>query len=379
MATTRDYYEVLGVEKTADADEIKRAYRRLAMKHHPDRNPGDAEAEKAFKEAAAAYEVLSDPEKRSRYDQFGHEGFRGGGAAAHDFSRMQVDDIFSMFQDIFGGGGGRGRQRGPARGFDLETEVVLSLEEVSTGVEREVSFTRLDVCEPCSGSGAKPGSKPVKCPTCGGQGKVQAGFGGMFQMVTACPSCRGRGSVIKDFCPDCRGKGRQGKQRKLSVRIPAGIMDGQAVRVRAEGEPPTPDESPDGSGVRGDLHVVVRIKQHTVFHRDGNNLIVELPVGFAKAALGGEVEVPTIKGDRLKLTLPRGTQFGQQFTMDDHGLPDLRDGRKGDLIVLAKIEVPRKLSKEQEKALREYAASENEHVLPESQSFWKKVKEAFKG
>ncbi|HYC63556.1 MAG TPA: J domain-containing protein, partial [Reyranellaceae bacterium] len=225
-AAQRDYYEVLGVQKNVDAEEIKRAYRRLAMKYHPDRNPGDAEAEKNFKEAAAAYEVLSDPEKRKRYDQFGVEGIKGQGAATHDFNRMNVDDIFSMFNDIFGGGGGgggrgRGGHRGPARGYDLETELSLTLEEAFTGVDRDVEFTRLDLCEKCNGSGAKPGSKPVKCTTCDGKGQVQqSGMGGMFRMVTACPTCGGRGTIIREFCDVCRGKGRVPKGRKLTVHIP---------------------------------------------------------------------------------------------------------------------------------------------------------------
>ncbi|MGH7132851.1 MAG: molecular chaperone DnaJ [Phycisphaerales bacterium] len=381
MAATRDYYEVLSIERTADGEEVKRAYRRLAMKYHPDRNPGDTEAEKNFKEAAAAYEVLSDEHKRKVYDQYGHEGLRSsGGPAAHDFSRMQADDIFSMFADIFGGGmGGQrgGRGRGPARGYDLETEVQLSLEEVFSGIEKEVSFTRLDICEKCVGSGAKAGSKPVKCTTCGGQGKVQAGLGGMFHMVTACPACRGRGTVIKEFCDACRGKGRQPKARKLSIRVPAGIHDGQAVRVKGEGEPPAAEESPSGEGMRGDLHVVVRVKQHQLFQRDGNHLILQLPISFTKAALGGDVDVPTIKGDRIKLTVPRATQFGAHFIMNGHGLADLRDGDRGNLIVLAKVEIPRKMTKEQEKLLRDFAASENETVMPETQGFFKKVKSVF--
>ncbi len=382
MPTTRDYYEVLGVEKSADIEEIKRAYRRLAMKHHPDRNPGDAEAEARFKEAAEAYEVLSDPPKRQRYDQYGHEGLRGSGAAAHDFSRMDVQDIFSMFEDIFGGGlGGFGRtaggRRAGARGYDLETEVTLTLADVLKGCEREVEFTRLDVCETCAGSGAKPGTKPVKCPTCGGQGKVQqTGLGGMFRMVTACPACNGRGTVVKEHCGTCRGKGRVPKPRRLAVKIPPGIADGQAVRVQGEGEPPPPEASPTGAGLRGDLHVVVRVRDHELFTRDGDHLILEMPISFTQAALGAEVQVPTLDG-REPLKIARGTQHGTIFRVPGQGLPNLRSGRRGDLIVGVKLEIPRRLSTRQEKLLREFAETEGTGVLPESEGFLKKVKDLF--
>ena len=385
MPTTRDYYEILGVARTADGEEIKRAYRRMAMKYHPDRNPDNPEAEAKFKECAEAYEVLSDPEKRARYDRFGHEGLRGAGAAAHDFSRMNVEDIFSMFNDIFGGGafGSRGRagggRSGVARGYDLETEVEISLQEVLTGAEREVEFTRLDVCEKCSGTGAKPGTKPVTCPTCGGQGRVQqSGLGGMFRMVTTCPSCAGRGAVIREFCDTCRGKGRVPKKRTIVVRIPAGISDGQAVRVRGEGEPPPVEASPTGEGVRGDLHVVMRVKEHELFKRDGDHLLLRIPISFTQATLGAEVEVPTLEG-RHKLTIPRATQHGTVLRIPGQGLPDLRTGRRGDMVVVVAIEVPRKLSAAQEKLLREFAATENHDVMPETQSFWKKIRDTFAG
>ncbi|MBX3402024.1 MAG: molecular chaperone DnaJ [Phycisphaeraceae bacterium] len=380
-STQRDYYEVLSVERTVDGEEIKRAYRRLAMKYHPDRNPGDAEAEVKFKECAEAYEVLSDPEKRARYDRFGHEGLRGGGAAAHDFSRMDVTDIFSMFSDIFGGGGGGfgggmgGRGGGQARGYDLETEVQITLEDVLKGCEEEVEFTRLDLCDRCTGTGAKPGTKPVKCKTCDGQGRVQqSGLGGMFRMVTNCPACGGRGQVVKEFCEACRGKGRQPKKRTLSVRIPPGVSDGQAVRIRGEGEPaPTVG----GEGVRGDLHVVVRVQDHPLFKREGDHLIMEMPIGFTQAALGAELEVTTLDG-KQKLTIARGTQHGSILRVQEAGLPSLRTGRRGDLLVVTKIEIPRKMTAQQEKLLREFAATENHDVLPESQGFWKKMKDALR-
>ncbi|MBL9030926.1 MAG: molecular chaperone DnaJ [Phycisphaerae bacterium] len=379
MPTTRDYYEILGVERGADAEEIKRAYRRLAMKHHPDRNPGDADAEAKFKEAAEAYEVLSDPARRQRYDQFGHEGVRGQGAAAHDFSRMNVQDIFSMFNDIFGGGaggfGGGGRSRGVARGYDLETEVSVSLVDVLKGCERQVEFTRLDLCDSCAGSGAKPGSKPINCPTCGGQGKVQqTGLGGMFRMVTACPNCGGRGKVVKDICDSCRGKGRVPRARKLVVKIPPGISSAQAVRVQGEGEPPPPEVSPGGEGVRGDLHVVVRVEEHEMFVRDGDHLMLEMPIPFTQAALGAEVRVPTLEG-QATLRIPKGTQHGATFRIDAQGLPHLRHGRRGDLIVAVRVEIPKRLSSKQEKLLRDFAASENQDVLPESQGFMKKMRD----
>ncbi len=383
MPTTRDYYEILGLERSADAEEIKRAYRRLAMKYHPDRNPGDAEAEARFKECAEAYEVLSDDNKRKVYDQYGHEGLRGrGGPATHDFSRMDAQDIFSMFNDIFGGGfagGGRGQRRGPARGYDLETEVALTLEDVNKGCERDVEFTRLDVCEPCSGTGAKPGSKPARCPTCGGQGKVQqTGLGGMFRMVTACPQCNGRGQIITDSCATCRGKGRTPRKRSITVKIPPGMADGMYVRVQGEGEPPPPEASPDGQGQRGDLHVITRIEPHDLYERDGDTLILPLPLSFTQAALGADLEVPTLDG-ATSLKIPRATQYGATFKLAGRGLPNIRSGRKGDMVVLARIETPRKLTAQQEKLLRDFAATEDKAVSPESHGFWNKVKDLLGG
>jgi molecular chaperone DnaJ len=378
MPTTRDYYEILGVAKTADGEEIKRAYRRLAMKYHPDRNPGDADAEKNFKECAEAYEVLTDEQKRKVYDQFGHDGLRrGGGPAPHDYTHMDVSDIFSMFNDIFSGMGGqpRGGRGGPPRGFDLETEVSVTFDEVFRGTEKDVEFTRMDVCEKCTGTGAKAGSKPIKCPTCGGQGRVQqTGLGGMFRMVVACPACHGRGNVVKEFCDSCRGKGRVPKKRKLTVKVPAGIHDGHEIRITGEGEPPPPEASPNGQGVRGNLHVVVRVEPHELYQRDGDNLILEMPISFTQAALGAEIDAPTLDGP-AKLMIPRGTQHGHLFRVSGKGLPNLRGGRPGDLVVVAKIEIPKSLSSAQEKLLREFAASEDHKVMPQSTSFWKKVKE----
>jgi len=377
MPTTRDYYEVLSLERTADGDEIKRSYRRMAMKYHPDRNPGDAEAEAKFKECAEAYEVLSDPQRRQVYDQYGHEGLRGSGAAAHDFTRMNVDDIFSMFNDIFGGGGGqrRGGARRAVRGYDLETEVTVDLADVLKGCQREVEFTRMDVCDTCHGDGAKPGTTPKTCETCAGQGKVQqAGLGGMFRVVVNCPTCRGRGKIIEEKCGSCRGKGRVPKKRTISVKIPPGIHSGQAVRVAGEGEPPPPEASPSGEGQRGDLHVVVTVKKHELFVREDDHIMFEMPISFTQATLGAEVEVPTLEGSQ-HIKIPKATQFGKLFRLEGMGLPNLRSGRRGDLIAVARIEIPSKLSAQQEKLLREFAETEDSRVLPESHGFWAKIKD----
>ncbi len=375
MATTRDYYEVLGVDKDASADDVKRAYRKLAMKYHPDRNPDDKDAEARFKEAAEAYEVLSDPQKRQRYDQYGHEGLRG--STGHNFSGMDVNDIFSMFGDIFGdmlGGGGRGRGgRRAGRGYDLETETEISLRDVLTGVEREIEFVRQDLCETCQGNGAKPGTKPVACVTCGGQGKVaQTGLGGMFRMVTTCPACGGQGQVYRDKCPACQGAGRQPKRRVLKVQIPAGIHDGQAIRVRGEGEPGA------GGGPRGDLHVVVRVADHDLFTREQDHLVMQMPISFTQAALGAKVTVPTLDG-QTEVTIPPGTQHGHILRLSGLGLPSLRSERRGDMAVIVKIEIPRKLTKEQDRLLREYAKTEKFDVLPENKGFWDKIKETLAG
>ncbi|MEQ9453518.1 MAG: molecular chaperone DnaJ [Phycisphaeraceae bacterium] len=371
MATDRDYYSVLGLEKSADADTIKRAYRKLAMKHHPDRNPGDSEAEAKFKEAAEAYEVLSDTQKRQRYDQYGHAGLRG--TSGHDFNSMRADDIFSIFEDIFGdarasGRRSRGGQRA-RRGYDLETEVEISLEDVANGTEREVEFTRQDTCETCTGTGAKPGSSPVTCVTCGGVGQVQQqGFGGMFRIATPCPACRGAGRVIKDACTTCKGSGRQPRHRILSVRIPPGIHDGQAIRVPGEGEPGSQ------GGPRGDLHVVVRITKHALFDRDDDNLILRMPVSFAQMTLGAEIEVPGL-GQEHKTSIKPGTQHGETLRLRGAGLPNLRGSSTGDLIVLLQVEVPRKLTSKQQKLLREYAETEDHDVLPEARGFWDRMRE----
>lgn len=371
MATVkRDYYEVLGVAKTADGEEIKRSYRKLAMKYHPDRNPGDAEAEHRFKECAEAYEVLSDSSRREKYDRFGH----AGGQAGHDFSHMDVTDIFSMFNDIFGGaagGGGHGRQRS-ARGFDLETQVELTLAEVASGAEKTIEFEKQDTCEQCKGSGAAPGTSPTVCVQCGGQGRVaQQGFGGMFRMVVTCPNCRGKGSIIRDACRGCRGTGRQLKKRVVTVKIPAGVHEGQAVRIIGEGEPG------DAGSPAGDLHCYIAIKPHPMFTRHNNDLVCQVPISFTQACLGGDVEVPTLKGTE-KLEIPPGTQHGEVFKLKGKGLPDIRSYKNGDEIVQVFVEIPKKLSEKQKQLLREFTMTENtEEMMPHKKSFLNKLKEVF--
>ena len=384
----RDYYEVLSVERTATVEVIKKSYRRLAMKYHPDRNGGDAEADAKFRECAEAYEVLSDDAKRQRYDQFGHQGVQG---AAHDFRNADVSDIFSMFEDIFGfgvGGQGRGRggrRSGPRVASDLETTVELSLEEVAVGIEKTLEFDRLELCEPCNGRGAKPDAKPQPCPTCNGQGRVaQQGFGGMFRMVVTCPDCRGRGATVRpdDVCPACRGAGRVKKKRVVTIKIPAGIHEGQAVRLSGEGEPGEP------GAPSGDLLCYVGIKTHKVFGRQGNDLVCQVPVSFSIAALGGTIDVPVLgspapEGQDQKLraddlTLPAGTQHGEVLKLRGKGLPDVRGGRNGDLLIQVLVEIPKRLTDRQKQLLREFADTEetdgHREAMPQRRGFMDKLR-----
>ena len=364
----RDYYEVLNVPRTAGASDIKRAYRRSALKCHPDNYKGEkAEGEAKFKELAEAYEVLSDPQKRQLYDRYGHDGLRGAGV--HDFSGMGFGDIFSMFQDIFGMGFG-GAHGGPRRGYDLETEVELTLEEVATGADRTLEFERMDFCETCSGSGAKAGTSPAQCKTCGGYGQVETSGGGFFRMVRPCPACRGTGTVIAEACDDCRGSGRVKKKRVLAIHVPPGIYDGQVVRMRGEGEPG------ENGSVRGDLRCYVRVKPHPFLLRRENDLLCQVPITFTQAALGANVEAPTLAGPE-EVAIPAGTQHGEAISLKHRGLPDPRSGRKGNQIVQFLIEVPRKLSKKQTELLREFAETEDINVLPAKKGFFEKLKKYF--
>ncbi|MFH1420071.1 MAG: molecular chaperone DnaJ [Planctomycetota bacterium] len=371
VAEKRDYYEVLGVSRDASPDEIKRAYRKAAMKYHPDRGSDVPDAEARFKEAAEAYEVLSESERRSLYDRFGHAGLSG--TAGHDFSHMRPDDIFSVFGDIFGDMFGMpfGGRRA-SRGVDLQTQVVLSLADVAKESERPIEFTRNDFCDRCAGKGAEPGTKTQTCGTCGGYGQVERSAGlGFFttRMVTACPDCNGRGTKFTRACRECKGAGRAPKRRVVTVKIPAGVHDGQAVRLRGEGEP-------GDSGARGDLHCYIRVEPHPFLQRHGNDLLCELPISFTQAALGAKIEVPTLDG-KAEVTIPAGSQHGEMLRLAGISLPDIRSGRRGDQIVRLLVEIPRRLNSKQESLLREFAATEDKRVLPQSKGFLERLKEFF--
>ncbi|MGD8176048.1 molecular chaperone DnaJ [Marinimicrobium sp. ARAG 43.8] len=345
----RDYYEVLGVSKGVSAAELKKAYRRVAMKHHPDRNPGDKASEDKFKEASEAYEVLSDDQKRAAYDQFGHAGVdqsggMGGGAGAGGFGSFS--DIFGdVFGDIFGGGAGRGRG-GASRGADLRYNLELSLEDAVKGTSVQIKVPTLVACEVCDGSGARKGSSPKTCTTCGGMGQVrmQQGF---FSVQQACPTCRGKGTVITDPCGSCHGQGRVEQTKTLSVKVPAGVDTGDRIRLSGEGE-----AGAEG-GPAGDLYVEVRVKPHEIFQRDGADLYCEVPVDFVDAALGGELEVPTLDG-RVKLKVPAETQTGKLFRLRNKGVTPVRGGPRGDLMCRVVVETPVDLTSKQKELLREF-------------------------
>lgn len=368
----RDYYEVLGVAKNAEAAEIKKAYRRMAMKYHPDRNEGDAESEAKFKEVQEAYDVLSDAEKKPAYDRFGHAGVdpqaRGGfGGGSSDFG-----DIFGdVFGDIFGGGRGGGR-RASSRGSDLRYTLELDLEEAVRGTEVQITVPTYASCQPCSGSGAKKGSSPVSCATCGGIGQVrmQQGF---FSVQQACPHCRGTGKTIKDPCADCSGQGRVKKDKKLSVKIPAGVDTGDRIRLAGEGEAGTQGDP------AGDLYVQVAVREHSVFQRDGKHLYCSAPISFVELALGGEIEVPTLSG-RVKLKIPAETQTGKTFRIRGKGVTPVRGGSVGDLLCKVTVETPVNLTKEQKDLLKKFQETlddgEKKHS-PQKNSWFESVKSFF--
>lgn len=370
----RDYYEVLGVGRESSADEIKRSYRKLAMKYHPDRNPDDKEAETKFKEAAEAYEVLSDDAKRQRYDQFGHQGVEGMGHAGRGFSSME--DIFQSFGDIFGGGGGSifesffggGGRGGPPAGSSLKIGIELTFREAVFGVTKTIDLRRHEICDTCHGSGAKPGTKPTTCHTCGGAGQVRQGRG-FFVVQTTCPTCQGRGTIISDPCSACHGEGLTSRKVQIKVPIPAGIEDGSRLRVSGEGEP-----SREG-GPRGDLYVYVTVKADEMFQRNGDDVVCRVPVGYAQAALGGEVEVPTLEG-KAKLKIQPGTQPGEILRMRGLGVPNAY-GRRGDQLVVVNVHVPKKPAGRHGELLRELAEVESSAVEEANRGFFDKLKSLF--
>lgn len=372
MAAERDYYEVLGVSRDAAGDEIKKAYKKLAIKFHPDRNPGDDEAVESFKEASEAYEVLGNEEKRARYNRFGHAGVKGasggGGAGFGD-----INDIFDVFGDLFEGFGlGGGRRRGGRRatqGDSLKTRVTIDLLEAARGCTRTVEIQRREPCGTCSGSGAKPGTTPAECDYCGGAGQVVQSQG-FFRMQTTCPACQGAGKVVRDKCDSCSGAGRIPESTKLDVKIPAGVDTGMTLRLPSEGE------AGQGGGPRGDLYVEVHVREHELFQREGQHLVCDIPISYTQAVLGADLEVPCLEGSTDHHVYP-GTQPGELVRIRGGGMPDPRGGTPGDLILRMVLEVPKKVTAEQENVLRDLAELERVEVSPHRKSFFEKAKDWF--
>ena len=377
MAGKRDYYEVLEVQRSASDTELAAAYRKLAIKFHPDKNPGDDEAVQRFKECAEAFEVLNDPEKRARYDRYGHAGVDGPGGGSPHFT--DINDVFEAFGDIFGEGvfgdifgggrGGRGRGRRARRGGDVRADVTLDLIEAARGAAKQVRYDRLERCSDCQGSGARPGSSPERCRYCGGAGQVVQATG-IFRVQTTCPSCHGAGNVIKDLCPSCGGDGLVKRRIEREVKIPAGVDNEMRLRLTGEG-----NQSPDG-GPPGDCYCFVTVKEHALFHRDGRHLVCQIPVTYSQASLGATLEVPTLEG-RDELPIPAGTQPGEVFKLRGRGMPDLHHRGKGDLLVQIQLEVPKSLTKRQEELLRELADEEQANVSAHRKSFFEKLKDYF--
>lgn len=370
MASKSDYYDLLGVAKNADADALKKAYRKLAMQYHPDKNPGDQKAEAKFKEINEAYAVLSDEQKRAAYDRFGHAAFeQGGGGGFGGFDFGGAGGFADIFEDMFSeilGGGRSGRQQQSGRGSDLRYDLEITLEEAFGGCEKTISVASSVTCDDCKGSGAAPGSTPVTCAMCAGHGRVrqQQGF---FTIERVCPTCHGAGKVIKHPCKGCSGSGRKRKERKLAVTIPAGVEDGTRIRLTGEGE-----AGMRGAG-SGDLYVFIGITPHNLFQREGANLSCRVPIPFTTAALGGEIDVPTIEGGRAKLEVKSGTQSGHQQKLRGQGMSVLRSNNRGDLYVTVAVETPTHLTKRQKELLAEFAA-ESSKAYPESDGFWDKLR-----
>lgn len=372
----QDYYELLGASRTANADDLKKAYRKLAMKYHPDRNPGDKDAEKKFKEINHAYDVLKDDQKRAAYDRYGPAAFDGNsngpggpGGQGFDFSGGFAD----IFEQMFGNMGGGGQRSGPGRGADLRYNLEISLEEAHAGAEANVRAPSSVTCDSCHGSGAEPGSKPVTCPTCQGRGRMrmQQGF---FTVERTCPTCHGAGQKIEKPCRACNGAGRVRKDKTLQVKIPAGVEDGTRIRLSGEGE------AGARGGPPGDLYVFLSVRKHKMFERDGADLLCRAPINMVTATLGGHIEVPTLDGKTARISIPAGTQSGHQFRLRGKGMPVLRSTQKGDLYIETVVETPVNLTARQKELLKEFeAAGKDAGTSPESEGFFNKVKEMFGG
>src|SRR5689334_22527587 len=367
----KDFYELLGVQRNAGADEIKKAYRKMAMQYHPDRNPGDKRAEQTFKDINEAYDVLKDEQKRAAYDRFGHAAFEQGGGGAGfntDFGATFSD----IFEGIFGMGGQRARSGGRERGSDLRYNMEITLEEAYAGKTAQIRIPTSVTCEACSGSGAKAGSKPKTCPTCGGAGKVRH-TQGFFTLERTCVSCQGRGQVIDNPCPNCSGSGRVTRERTLSVNVPPGVEDGTRIRLAGEGE----------AGVRGgpngDLYIFLSLSPHQFFQRDGADLHCRVPISMVTAALGGGFDVPTIDGGQTKVKVPEGTQSGRRFRLSAKGMPVLRARETGDMYVQVLVETPQKLTKRQRELLQEFEQQSSRETQPEAEGFFAKVKDFLEG
>jgi molecular chaperone DnaJ len=377
MATSKDYYDILGVNRSASADELKKAYRKLAMQHHPDRNPDDSKAEQKFKELSEAYDVLKDEQKRAAYDRYGHDAFTsggmgnagggfGGGTAGFDFGGSFAD----IFEDLFGGAaaaGGRRAQESNTRGADLRYNLHISLEDAFKGKQETIKVTTSVSCGSCHGSGGEKGTKPVTCGTCNGAGRVRASQG-FFTIERTCTSCQGMGKVIKDPCRTCAGSGRVRKEKTLAVNVPSGVEDGTRIRLSGEGEVGL------RGGPAGDLYIFLAIGQHNLFKRDGANIHCAIPIKMTTAALGGSIEVPTIDGSRVKVTVPEGTQNGHQFRLRGKGMSILRSANRGDMYIHTQVETPVRLNKKQKDLLREFEKTGGGHS-PESEGFFTKVKD----
>ncbi len=369
----QDFYDILGVSKSADADELKRAYRKLAMQFHPDRNPSDKSAEHKFKDINEAYDVLKDDQKRAAYDRFGHAAFENGSRGPGDFAGGFSGGFADIFEEMFGamGGGGRRTQAGPSRGSDLRYNLEVSLEDAFRGKQTTVRVATFANCDTCKGSGAEPGTSPAACRTCHGHGRVRAQQG-FFTIERPCPTCQGSGQVIEKPCRPCGGQGRIRREKTLSVNIPPGVEDGTRIRLAGEGEVGMRGAPP------GDLYIFVAIAQHAIFQRDGANIFCRVPIPFTTAALGGAIEVPTVEGSRTRVTVPAGTQSGHQFRLRGKGMTVLRSAVRGDMYIQAIVETPVNLNKRQQELLREFEeAGENRKTNPESEGFFARVKEFF--